>query len=482
MAEPEIDAMELQDHEGWHLVYRQSAPFAWPKGRANLCEFDYLSDNFSKLGKLESFRRGGEGGDFTFQLRWPLSRRQPVTWIQRNNPLTEEGVEGYRPLKSKATCWQKFVGFFYAPSRSVRRLRAALRPQLSPSSRNRPALRKSPDPTKALMVRGSPEDGQGQYFAIGHRLLVTEQPLTCCGWICQMCCGTKRKAEAAEEAAAPVHPVEPGPAAAAASAPARDGVIVREGVVYKRKGFAGFLLKEHTMRLMAEQPRPQHHMVVTAQGGKRRPSAMRVEREMWIEYTEAGSDEPATIVECSDLLGVRVADESRLEFSFTSSQGAVRMRAPSYRDFNEWLSVLFAAWRDDAHDELQWMSHRSSTASTASSTAELPRGLTMFGAHHQAASEAGRAGSLPDVAEEEGPGARRGQQWPSAVLPPRSAPKPSPLLHAPLAPSLLVSGASALAAVLHRLPRRRLGSPHSRGDARRSAPADRGGGGKGPSL
>ena len=77
MAEPEIDAMELQDHEGWHLVYRQSAPFAWPKGRASLCEFDYLSDNFSKLGKLESFRRGGEGGDFTFQLRWPLSRLQP---------------------------------------------------------------------------------------------------------------------------------------------------------------------------------------------------------------------------------------------------------------------------------------------------------------------------------------------------------------------------------------------------------------------
>ena len=49
MAEPEVDALELQDEEGWHLVFRQSAPFAWPCGRADLCEFDYLSDNFAKL-------------------------------------------------------------------------------------------------------------------------------------------------------------------------------------------------------------------------------------------------------------------------------------------------------------------------------------------------------------------------------------------------------------------------------------------------
>eukprot|EP00964_Phaeocystis_antarctica_P118164 scaffold81971_cov35-Phaeocystis_antarctica.AAC.1 len=40
MAEPEVDALELQDDEGWHLVFRQSAPFAWPHGRADLCEFD----------------------------------------------------------------------------------------------------------------------------------------------------------------------------------------------------------------------------------------------------------------------------------------------------------------------------------------------------------------------------------------------------------------------------------------------------------
>ena len=88
MAEPEVDALELQDEEGWHLVFRQSAPFAWPHGRADLCaldayppaptltlvltstlthssaptltltlhpwtrcEFDYLSDNFSKLSR-----------------------------------------------------------------------------------------------------------------------------------------------------------------------------------------------------------------------------------------------------------------------------------------------------------------------------------------------------------------------------------------------------------------------------------------------
>jgi hypothetical protein len=38
MAEPEIQTLELQDEKGWHLLFRQTAPFVWPKGHINLCE------------------------------------------------------------------------------------------------------------------------------------------------------------------------------------------------------------------------------------------------------------------------------------------------------------------------------------------------------------------------------------------------------------------------------------------------------------
>jgi hypothetical protein len=46
MAEPEIQTLELQDEKGWHLLFRQTAPFVWPKGHINLCEVRAMLANF----------------------------------------------------------------------------------------------------------------------------------------------------------------------------------------------------------------------------------------------------------------------------------------------------------------------------------------------------------------------------------------------------------------------------------------------------
>eukprot|EP00966_Prymnesium_polylepis_P246568 5702882-Prymnesium_polylepis.1 len=56
LSEPDLSELELEDDKGWHLIFRQTAPFLWPEGRRNLFENDHLADNFAKLHKLESFR------------------------------------------------------------------------------------------------------------------------------------------------------------------------------------------------------------------------------------------------------------------------------------------------------------------------------------------------------------------------------------------------------------------------------------------
>ena len=88
MAEPEIQTLELQDEKGWHLVFRQTAPFVWPKGHTNLCEFDPLADNFSKLDEVEEFRHT-KTREFIFMLRWKSGQggRRSV-WAQSRTLCT----------------------------------------------------------------------------------------------------------------------------------------------------------------------------------------------------------------------------------------------------------------------------------------------------------------------------------------------------------------------------------------------------------
>ena len=56
-----------------------------------------------------------------------------------DSPLTSDEVEGFRPIRIR--------------------------------SRRSVPLKRSPDANKALVVGGHPTDGEGAYFAIGHRLL-----------------------------------------------------------------------------------------------------------------------------------------------------------------------------------------------------------------------------------------------------------------------------------------------------------------------
>ena len=137
MMEPEILTLELQDEKGWHLVFRQTAPFVWPRGVTNLCEFDPLADNFSKLDNLEQFRHRNK--EFIFMLRWPSgSGGKRSIWAQTSNPVTDEDVRGFRPIRL--------------------------------TSRRSVPLKRSPDIERALIVGGHPKDGEGAYYTIGHRL------------------------------------------------------------------------------------------------------------------------------------------------------------------------------------------------------------------------------------------------------------------------------------------------------------------------
>ena len=42
---------QAEDEEGWQLLFRQTSPFVWPRGKLDLCKFDHLSDNFAKLSE-----------------------------------------------------------------------------------------------------------------------------------------------------------------------------------------------------------------------------------------------------------------------------------------------------------------------------------------------------------------------------------------------------------------------------------------------
>ena len=88
----------MQDEKGWHLVFRQTAPFVWPREHVDLCEFDPLADNFSKLESIEEFRHANK--ELIFMLRWPSGRggRKSI-WAQKSNPLYDTNVSGFRPIR-----------------------------------------------------------------------------------------------------------------------------------------------------------------------------------------------------------------------------------------------------------------------------------------------------------------------------------------------------------------------------------------------
>ena len=118
-------------------MFRQAPPFVWPKGHVNLCEFDPLADNFSKLEQIDQFRHP-RTRELIFMMRWRSGRGgRSSVWAQRSNPLHDDEVTGFRPIR-------------LGTRRSV-------------------PLRRSPDPDKAIIVGGHPTDGEGAYYAIGHR-------------------------------------------------------------------------------------------------------------------------------------------------------------------------------------------------------------------------------------------------------------------------------------------------------------------------
>ena len=43
MAEPQLPSFEPEDDKGWHLIYRQTSPFVWPKNKLDLCKFDHVT-------------------------------------------------------------------------------------------------------------------------------------------------------------------------------------------------------------------------------------------------------------------------------------------------------------------------------------------------------------------------------------------------------------------------------------------------------
>ena len=73
-------------------------------------------------------------------MRWPDGKggRRSV-WAQKSNPLFDNVVRGFRPIRL--------------------------------SSRRSVPLKRSPDDNHALIVGGHILDGDGAYYAIGHRLL-----------------------------------------------------------------------------------------------------------------------------------------------------------------------------------------------------------------------------------------------------------------------------------------------------------------------
>jgi hypothetical protein len=112
-------------------------PFLVPRS-----QFDPLADNFSKLSEVEEFRHE-RTNELIFMMRWRSgSGGRKSIWAQKSNPLTDDFVRGFRPIRLG---WRRSV-----------------------------PLRRSPDLDKALIVGGHPMDGEGAFYAIGHRLLKRE--------------------------------------------------------------------------------------------------------------------------------------------------------------------------------------------------------------------------------------------------------------------------------------------------------------------
>ena len=73
MAEPQLPSFEPEDEKGWHLVFRQTSPFVWPKGKLDLCKYDHLSDNFAKVAPASMAHSNA------FHVRVPRVPHRPLT-------------------------------------------------------------------------------------------------------------------------------------------------------------------------------------------------------------------------------------------------------------------------------------------------------------------------------------------------------------------------------------------------------------------
>ena len=227
MAEPQLPSFEPEDEKGWHLVFRQTSPFVWPKGKLDLCKFDHLSDNFAKartatrpqllhvggvlgrsaieghklrislhhlvtppiaahrrpsppiaahrrpslqLSDLEKFRqpeRASSGGDRS-------GGRQ--NWLRRGSIRLSEATkdEGEFIFQLRwPTLWRKDQTWAQTSNPVLEAEVEGFRPikvDMKQAGRSLP-LAKSPDETRSLLVGGTRQDGEVSYFAIGHRLL-----------------------------------------------------------------------------------------------------------------------------------------------------------------------------------------------------------------------------------------------------------------------------------------------------------------------
>ena len=52
MAEPQLPSIDPEDESGWHLVFRQTSPFIWPRGKLNLVSVKDV-DHFPKLRRRD---------------------------------------------------------------------------------------------------------------------------------------------------------------------------------------------------------------------------------------------------------------------------------------------------------------------------------------------------------------------------------------------------------------------------------------------
>ena len=94
----------LEQSTGWALLYRQTAPFRWPRGVDVLHRSDPTSPNYARLDARTIDELRDEGGALTLRMQWyKKGKRKPAfsnLWRQTSDPLQPgRAVQGYEPLR-----------------------------------------------------------------------------------------------------------------------------------------------------------------------------------------------------------------------------------------------------------------------------------------------------------------------------------------------------------------------------------------------